>query len=63
MRKYRLLFILPLLLLAGAVSFYFFAPPSEKLKQGIPKKEKLRVIMTNNANVYYSYRGQEMGFE
>ena len=31
--------------------------------QDIRKKQKLRVIMTNSANVYYRYRGEYMGFE
>ncbi|MCI5163436.1 MAG: membrane-bound lytic murein transglycosylase MltF [Candidatus Electrothrix sp. AX5] len=36
--------------------------PSGTLRD-IRQQQKLRVIMTNNANVYYSYRGEYMGFE
>ncbi|MCI5124278.1 MAG: membrane-bound lytic murein transglycosylase MltF [Candidatus Electrothrix sp. AR5] len=36
--------------------------PSGSLRD-IRQQQKIRVIMTNNANVYYRYRGEYMGFE
>ncbi|XOF32555.1 MAG: membrane-bound lytic murein transglycosylase MltF [Candidatus Electrothrix sp. YB6] len=58
-----------LILLASAVLFAVFwavfpdrSQPPEPL-QDIRERQKLRVIMTNNANVYYRYRGEYMGFE
>lgn len=62
------LIILAAAIVSAVVAAVFFAlaphflQPSTSV-QDIREKQKLRVIMTNNANVYYRYRGEYMGFE
>ncbi len=62
-RKHKELLIIALL----TVFYIFFhiitGPSSEGTLEDIKKKGKITVIMTNNANVYYSYRDEYMGFE
>lgn len=41
---------------------HFFQPPPSSVQE-IRGQGRLRVIMSNSANVYYSYRGEYMGFE
>ena len=45
------------------VFFILISSLQDNSVQQIKKEGKLTVIMTNNANVYYSYRDQYMGFE
>ena len=45
------------------VLLYFILSPHDDSIQQFRKGRKLKVIMVNNANVYYNYRGQSMGFE
>jgi membrane-bound lytic murein transglycosylase F len=45
------------------VLLYFILIPNYDSVDQIKKNGKLKVIMANNANVYYSYRDQYMGFE
>lgn len=62
MKWYQNMLLLAVFALAF-VLFYFILSPHDDSMQRIKKDRKLKVIMVNNANVYYSYRGQSMGFE
>lgn len=45
------------------VLFYLISRYHDDSMRQLKKDGKLTVIMVNNANVYYRYRGQSMGFE
>ena len=62
MKRYQNILLLSLVALA-IVFFYFFSRPHNDSMQQVRNNNKLKVIMANNANVYYSYRGQYVGFE
>jgi len=61
--KHKELFII-ILLSVFYISFHILAEPAGKgTLEDIKEKGTITVIMTNNANVYYSYRDEYMGFE
>lgn len=59
-KELLIILLLPLLYLP----FHFFMSPASKgTLKDIKENGEITVIMTNNANVYYSYRDEYMGFE
>lgn len=62
-RKHKELLVIALLSVFY-IFFHIIAEPAGKgTLEDIKEKGKITVIMTNNANVYYSYRDEYMGFE
>lgn len=62
MRRHQYILLLAVFALAF-VLLYFILSSYDDSMQLFGNGRKLKVIMVNNANVYYSYRGQSMGFE
>lgn len=62
MNNEKALKVLSVLLLFAAFVFFFVRYYDDSVRK-IKERGKLTVIMVNNANVYYSYRDQYMGFE
>jgi len=62
-KKHKELIVIALLPLFYILFHFLAEPASEGTLEDIKEKDKITVIMTNNANVYYSYRDEYMGFE
>ncbi|WPD24172.1 MAG: membrane-bound lytic murein transglycosylase MltF [Candidatus Electrothrix scaldis] len=65
-KTFRQLFLVIVFIATGSIALWFISSdvlqPSGAMRD-IRQQGKLRVIMTNSANVYYLYRGEYMGFE